>query len=211
VAQAHRSERDVVVRHVLRCIGFAGEDRVAAAAGLEMIDVIASLEALTADGFVSRHEGVFGGWGLTDDGRAADARWLASELDGAGARAPVRAAYDSFSPLNPKLLQICHDWQMQGVSGASFLNDHTDAAYDARVIDRLVAIDGAVRPILDALSGRLARFSTYRPRLGAALERVTSGDHSYFTDGVESYHSVWFQLHEDLLTTLGIDRADEAR
>ena len=28
--------------------------------------------------------------------------------------------------------------------------------------------------------------------------------------GVASYHSVWFQLHEDLLATLGIDRSGEA-
>ncbi len=26
---------------------------------------------------------------------------------------------------------------------------------------------------------------------------------------MESYHTVWFELHEDLLVTLDIDRADE--
>jgi hypothetical protein len=26
---------------------------------------------------------------------------------------------------------------------------------------------------------------------------------------IDSYHTVWFQLHEDLLNTLGIDRATE--
>jgi hypothetical protein len=25
-----------------------------------------------------------------------------------------------------------------------------------------------------------------------------------------SYHAVWFELHEDLLTTLGLDRSDES-
>jgi hypothetical protein len=28
----------------------------------------------------------------------------------------------------------------------------------------------------------------------------------YVADNLESYHSVWFQLHEDLLATLGIPR-----
>jgi hypothetical protein len=27
---------------------------------------------------------------------------------------------------------------------------------------------------------------------------------------IDSYHTVWFQLHEDLLNTLGIDRSTEA-
>ena len=26
---------------------------------------------------------------------------------------------------------------------------------------------------------------------------------------IESYHTVWFELHEDLLVTLGLDRAAE--
>jgi hypothetical protein len=28
----------------------------------------------------------------------------------------------------------------------------------------------------------------------------------YVSDSTESYHAVWFQLHEDLLATLGIPR-----
>jgi hypothetical protein len=31
------------------------------------------------------------------------------------------------------------------------------------------------------------------------------------TDSVDSYHSVWFHLHEDLLSTLGRTRDDEQR
>jgi hypothetical protein len=26
---------------------------------------------------------------------------------------------------------------------------------------------------------------------------------------IDSYHTVWFELHEDLLSTLGIERASE--
>ena len=211
MAQPHPSDRDAVVRHVLRCIGFAGEERVASAAGLDLVDTVASLRELSVGGFVSHHDGVFGGWGLTEAGRSADDAWLAVELDASGARTEVGQAYEAFSQLNPELLGVCHDWQMQGVSGASFMNDHTDARYDARVIDRLARVDRAVQPILDSLSSRLARFGTYQPRLGGALARVLAGDHSCFTDGVDSYHAVWFHLHEDLLATLGIERWQERR
>ena len=38
-----------------------------------------------------------------------------------------------------------------------------------------------------------------------------AGNHAYLADGLESYHTVWFQLHEDLLTTLGISREEERR
>jgi hypothetical protein len=52
----------------------------------------------------------------------------------------------------------------------------------------------------------LPRFTRYRVRLTDALTRVRAGAHGYVTDDLESYHVVWFQLHEDLLATLGIPR-----
>lgn len=50
------------------------------------------------------------------------------------------------------------------------------------------------------------RFGRYRVRLIEALARAQSGELSYVIDSTESYHTVWFQLHEDLLVTLGIPR-----
>ncbi len=48
--------------------------------------------------------------------------------------------------------------------------------------------------------------------LSAALARVRTGDSQWFTSpAVESYHTVWFELHEDLLQTLGINRSDESQ
>ena len=44
-----------------------------------------------------------------------------------------------------------------------------------------------------------------------ALRRVRAGEHDWFTKPViESYHTVWFELHEDLLASLGLDRSSEA-
>jgi len=204
--QIDESERDFAVLHTLRCIGFSSEDRIASAAGRETAEVVAILRALAARGLVTEHEGVFGGWVMTDRGRVADDELLAAELSGNGAQAAVEEAYDAFNGLNTLLLKVCHDWQLRGVNGARFPNDHSDDAYDAGVIDRLVRVDAAVQPLLDTLTGLLPRFAIHRDRLTFALERVLAGDHEYFTDGLDSYHTAWFQLHEDLLTTLGIER-----
>jgi hypothetical protein len=39
---------------------------------------------------------------------------------------------------------------------------------------------------------------------------VQGGDLDWFTRPmIESYHTVWFELHENLLATLGIQRAME--
>jgi hypothetical protein len=86
------------------------------------------------------------------------------------------------------------------------VNDHADPAYDARVLDRLTDLDRRAEVACAGLFAAMLRFRRYRVRLGDALARARSGALDYVTDSTESYHAVWFQLHEDLLATLGIPR-----
>src|SRR5690606_7500073 len=116
-----------------------------------------------------------------------------------------------FLDLNPGLLEVCSDWQMRNLGGTPSLNDHSDDDYDARVLSRLFRVDDTVHALLADLAIVLPRFSVYRERLTSALGEVMAGNHAYLADGLESYHTVWFQLHEDLLTTLGISREGERR
>ena len=91
------------------------------------------------------------------------------------------------------------------------LNDHTDPDYDAKVLSRLIRIDASAQRICSDLASHLMRFGLYGTRLTTALERTLGGNIAYVTDTLDSYHSVWFQLHEDLLVTLGISREEERR
>ena len=90
-------------------------------------------------------------------------------------------------------------------------NDHRDPTYDWAVVDRLTAIDDRVGPILRTTARSVIRFGSYRPRLRYARERINDGEHEWLTSPrIDSYHTVWMQLHEDLLLALGRDRASEA-
>jgi hypothetical protein len=92
------------------------------------------------------------------------------------------------------------------------MNDHTDPVYDAEVVSRLSAVDERIRPVLADLEAALARFERYPERLGNALRRVQLGEAEWFTKPLlDSYHTVWFELHEDLLATLGLQRGAEGR
>jgi hypothetical protein len=206
VTRPQETGTDLLVLHALRCIGFAGLARVAAATGLPEADVESELIDLTVAGLVGHVAGDFGGWGLTEAGRAADAERIADELETAGTRTAVAAAYDGFLVLNPKLLDLCAAWQTRSVDGVLTINEHTDPGYDARVLDRLTDFDRRAEVVCAALSAALPRFGRYRVRLADALARARSGALEYVTDSTASYHTVWFQLHEDLLATLGIPR-----
>ena len=55
----------------------------------------------------------------------------------------------------------------------------------------------------------LGRFDGYAVRYQAALGRVDRGERRWVDDvGIDSCHTVWMQLHEDLIATLGIQRGD---
>ncbi len=194
---AHRSEPRFLVLHGLRLKGFA--------------EAGSALQALAGEGLVSRREGRISGWSLTPDGRNEHRRLVADELDASEAKAVVDDAYRRFLALNPELLAACTAWQLRPDGDSQVVNDHSDAGYDRQVVERLAAVDAAVRPITDDLSARLERYGRYAPRLRAALDKVTAGDPEWFTKPIiDSYHTVWFELHEDLLCTLGLERSAEA-
>lgn len=197
--------------HTLRCIGVAGVERVADASGLDIGESVVRLRELSDRGLVKLDPGPFGGWGLTESGRITDDEWVRDELELVDGRDQVQSCYESFLGLNPTLLQICSDWQMRRVGNTPTLNDHTDPDYDAKVLSRLIRIDASAQRICSDLASLLTRFGVYGTRLTLAVERALAGNTAYVTDTLDSYHTVWFQLHEDLLVTLGISRVDERR
>ncbi len=107
-------------------------------------------------------------------------------------------------------MQLCTDWQLRGSPGENTPNDHADEAYDAGVIARLVETDAVVQPTCRRLAEALDRFGGYGDRLTYALDRVCHGEKDWFTKPtIDSYHTVWFELHENLLATLGVERGKE--
>jgi hypothetical protein len=194
---------DLALLHALRCGGYSGIARIAAATGLSEADIESGLIDLAVAGFVVRE---FGAWGLTEAGRQSDAVRINDELRAAGTHAVVRDAYLRFMVLNPELLDLCTAWQLRSVDGAMVVNDHSDPAYDARVLGRFAALHDRAVPVLADLAAALPRFGRYRVRLTGALDLARGGRRDYLTDTIGAYHTVWAELHEDLLATLGIPR-----
>jgi hypothetical protein len=56
------------------------------------------------------------------------------------------------------------------------------------------------------------RFAPYRERLRDARRRVANGESEWLTSPrVDSYHTVWMELHEELLAALGLERDKEPK
>jgi hypothetical protein len=200
------SDPGFLVLHALRLKGFAETGIVAAITGLDEAQATKHLDAAQADNLVTRRDGRISGWALTPEGRGRHLELIGAELDEAGVRDEIERGYRRFLEFNGELLAVCTDWQLK--DGA--LNDHADEAYDASVVARLAAVDDKVQPVTDDLGNALARFGDYGSRFGAALDKVKKGERDWFAKPmIDSYHTIWFELHEDLLATLGIERSKE--
>jgi hypothetical protein len=187
--------------------GFAEPPAIGAAVGLEPVAVQERLPDLQAEELVARRDGRLSGWSLTGAGRLEQQQLAVTELADTGLEPVTRWAYERFRAINGDLLALCTDWQVRD----GVVNDHADPGYDAAVIDRLGELGEAVQPIVADLAEALLRFRPYAPRLSGAVERVLAGEHDYFTKPIiDSFHTVWFELHEDLLTSLGLERSQEA-
>ena len=120
-----------------------------------------------------------------------------------------QAGYAGFERLNATLKQLITDWQTVSVRGERVPNDHSDADYDAAIIDRLGDLHERAEVVLDNLASALPRMAIYRDKLAAALDKAEAGAIAWVSDAkIESYHTLWFELHEDLLRLMRRERTE---
>jgi hypothetical protein len=203
------SDPGLLVLHAIRILGFADTPAVAGRFDLDPAHTAELLDDARAYGWAqhARFAGL-AGWSLTERGRAENERQLAAELTATGRTDEVRQLYQEFLPLNARLQRACTDWQLRPAAGDRLaVNDHADPAWDAAVLDELAGLDLALPGIAGPLADVLARFGGYHARFSAARQRALAGENGWVdrTD-IDSCHRVWFQLHEDLIATLGLDR-----
>ena len=203
------SSAELLTLHAIRLKGMADDAEVAARFGLDLTLARELLLDFQAFGWITRVEFVgTAGWTLTESGRSENERQLAHELAATNSNSSIHDAYLSFLPHNDRLLRACTDWQLRP-SGAEPLavNEHTDKEWDQRVLTTLSALREEIRTICQELGHRLARFRGYDDRFTAALARVEQGELTWVArPRVDSCHTVWMELHEDLIATLGIRR-----
>jgi len=139
-----------------------------------------SLEQVRVRGDESRRS-------LTGAGQAELAAHLLVESERVG-RADLGTAYEAFLPLNRAFLV---------------------AVAAEKPLAELTALVAQLSPILGALESKLPRFSSYSARLAAALRDAEVDPAWIASPTLDSVHTIWFELHEHLLATLGRDRTQE--
>jgi len=179
----------------------AAAEAVAAAVGLTPARAAALLAEAAAGGRVVEAQNAYA---LTPAGRMILDNQYSRFYDALREDEAFIAAYERFERVNVELKQVITDWQTLDVGGQKVRNDHSNKDYDGKVLDRLGEVHERFEPVLAVLIRALPRLAVYRHKLERALEEAESGKLQWVSDAkLESYHTVWFEMHEDLLRVLG--------
>ena len=197
--------RDLVF-HGLAIKRHSTPDVIASLIGLPVEHVLVELAAAEKNGRVIAVKGAYTLGPLTR--LTLDARYSLYFLqlrEDPGFLAP----YEQFEVINKSLKQIITDWQTIEIGGNKVPNEHSDEDYDRRIIDRLGDLHEQFETIIQRLALHVPRLAIYQKKLLAALESAEDGDIEWVSDiRRESYHTVWFELHEDLLRIMGRQREE---
>ena len=191
---------ELIVLQAVRLKGRVSRDDLAATLGEDLPDVVDRLvgSGLLLDGPALR---------LSPEGRERLTGLLASERSSVDAAA-IATAYDEFRSVNAEFKALVTDWQLKDGQP----NTHDDTAYDAAILARLDDVHHRVTPIVTAAAAQVPRLSRYSDKLHAALDNVHGGDTAWLSRPlIDSYHTVWFELHEELIVAAGLTRESEAK
>jgi pyruvate, orthophosphate dikinase len=148
------------------------------------------------------------GWRLTPEGRTIVSQMVEDERCALDAEA-LSVLYRQFCEVNAELKATMTAWQLRA-DGTP--NDHSDGDYDRAVVARLSLLHAGADPLIEQIARAAPRLAHYQRRLAAALDNIRQGETAYVARPIiDSYHTVWFELHEDLMAINGLTRAAEAR
>jgi DNA-binding Lrp family transcriptional regulator len=194
---------ELQVLQAVRLKGRIGAADIAATVGEDPTAVAEAVRAAIDAGLLIEGKTVR----LSPDGRFRLNELLAAERENVD-QAAIGTAYDKFRSVNADFKELVSDWQLRNGEP----NPHDDQEYDSEVLARLVDVHERVKPIAAAVAGQIPRLAAYSNKLTAALAKVQSGDTTWQTRPIiDSYHTVWFELHEELILAAGLTRESEAQ
>jgi hypothetical protein len=198
---SRRTPDDILVLHAVRVMGYASGARIAARLGMSVEDTQEHLLDAEARGWTTSSSFAGDqGWSLTESGRSTGQQLLAAELDDAGARAAVESVHRQFLPWNDVVAEACTAWQLRE------LGIGTPGATLSRTTAALHEPAAALAQLEERLTEHLQRFWGYHHRFTAALTSARREPAWITATDRDSCHQVWFELHEDLIATLGLTR-----
>jgi pyruvate,orthophosphate dikinase len=114
-----------------------------------------------------------------------------------------------FEEINKDFKNLITRWQIKEIDGEFIPNDHSDPEYDMAILESLAEIHEKTIKLLNKMSEIFPFLRGYISRFEKAFSLLMSGSLEYMADpDKQSYHTIWFELHETLLKMSGMRRIE---
>ena len=191
---------EFTVLHLVKVKGFASADQVAFRIdGTESQGALVEplLKAATESGHAKYREGRLTGYMLTPEGKERHTALRDAAIT-PDVKAALAAVYEGFLGPNREFKQLTTDWQLREPGSDT-----------APYLDRLAKIDETVAGLVERAAVVVPRYAAYLPRFERAVAKLEAGDATAFARPMtDSYHDIWMELHEDLISALGHQRTE---
>jgi pyruvate,orthophosphate dikinase len=191
---------DVTPFELLRALqlkGLCSVERLAAALGCS--EEVVSIALAPHESFLKTTPR---GYALTAEGRD----WVQQELqrESAEVTGDLAPAWARFQPLNLQLKVLVTETQMSAINA-----EHERWGW---LLESMHSLHAEFRPVVDEVAGLAPRLRGYGRRFDAALAALAGGDQTMLASPLkDSYHTVWFEFHEEFIALTGRNREDEER
>jgi hypothetical protein len=184
--------------HALRIKGRATVAELLVVLDADAAAIEAQLRQAADEGLaIERTTGRRPGWMLSAAGRDRHAALRQAAVNPAGLER-LAEEYKGFLRHNDRVKGACTRWQTADGDEVRF-----------ELLEELHDVQERVAGVLNGAGEAFPRFGRYGVRLAKALERAEEDPRYVVSPVVDSYHTVWFECHEDFLVTLGRSRHEE--
>ncbi|MCH2172086.1 hypothetical protein MK489_14970 [Myxococcota bacterium] len=187
------AEQTFLWLQALRLKGRSQGSDLAAALGQSEEEAAVALESLESEGLVIRGDGFYG---LSEGGNLLRIAALDAERASVDTEL-LEGLYAEFLRVDADFKRLVTRVQLGDVSLEELSRDLTEH-------------HELFRALVLRFTNLVPRLERYGPRFDSAFEYLRAGDRRYLASPlVESYHSLWFEFHEELIQMTGRTRAAE--
>ena len=148
-------------------------------------------------------------WKITPTGEKIANSYRQLILARTGQKEAIAKKFELFETLfNVKLKELVTNWQMKIVEGVPVINDHSDSEYDSAILKQIFDVNENVVKTLKEMASDIPMLESYMARLNFAIRKLREGELDYLTRNKDSYHNVWFELHESILRLWDKERTE---
>jgi predicted transcriptional regulator len=205
------NEKEFLVLNYLDIFGATADlRRIQKSTGLESEEVVACLSKLAEKRLVVKEtRDIIEKWKITSDGERVVNSYRQLALERTGQRETIIKKFEEFENIyNMKFKHLATAWQVKIVNGRPVVNDHSDPEYDSAILNQVLDLHKNVLSTLKVIAGAIPMFRIYIERLDDAAKKMKENPREYFIRNEDSYHNVWFELHENVLRLWGRERRE---